>query len=318
MKPDFVSAGSLFPSIETDEAEKERFAEKIRHDLSAEKKADGIIGKLLRTQNTFMNSLGSINDYLEDVGICNRCSKSLDKCQKIGREGYVKIPFYDEYRDEIRISLCPCRLLNDNNRILDAICPCFFPKKLIYSNSVSLIKQYKDCPEKMPYVGKALAEIIRKKKEFSDKSKASFITLNAGIERDIKTKILCYAAYLFGRTGKKVAFIDMEVFENWMMSYDDDFRKETECDFRKACLVPVLIISDFDSYLTKRLMESELNRLIFLLRSRLNVGTVTYISMSANVSLTSCLHRAMNGSKECSEIIDSVERITIPVIERNV
>jgi len=314
MKPDFVSAGSLFPSIEMDESEKEIFAKKIRHDLSANAKADSVIGKLLKTESTFMNSLGAISDFLEDSKACLRCLESVDMCPKPAK-GYIKIPFYDEYRDEVRTMPNTCHYLAERNRIMSNIDPCSVSRETVYSKAVSLISKYRIYHGSMPYEGKALAEIIGKGKGFSDGSDASAIDFRcAGSSCDL----LCCAAYLFARTGNKVAAIDMETLIAKMASCDDATRLHAVFDFRKACDSPVLVILDFGAYLAKRHDTKDAERLMFLLKRRLRNGRATYLSSGEGSSISSGLRKALSKCKDSSEIIDSIERITIPITGENI
>jgi|WetSurMetagenome_2_1015567.scaffolds.fasta_scaffold194681_2 hypothetical protein len=316
MSDDYVLAGKslsqLFPTVEVDAKDKVALAKQINDRLLSDLKAKIVIDKLLKTDNTFLNSLGTITDYLADLSCCRNCPKSLSRCPKDGK-GYLRIPYYDSDRDEILLSPRPCSYREETTRILDAIDPCSYPPNRIYKKASDRIALCKANSDVLTGTQAALAGILNDLRVVLPSSEASGASFFAPNDKGLPFSLLCAAAYFAGSAGRKVAFLDTKDFFFRLRSLDSLTKHNAVADFHKACSLPVLVLSKFDLY-PYGTTEFHAMYLIPLLRARMEAGKLTYFSLTQSDKLVSVLRRILRQNDGQSEIVDWIEKNIAPVV----
>lgn len=315
MSADYASSvkklNQFFPAIEINEKDMAIFAKKVSGRLYADPNAKLVIDKLLKTDKTFMNSLGYISDYLRDVSYCRQCQKSLSRCPKNGK-GWQRTPYYDPFFDEIRLSPRPCSYREENTRILDAIYPCSYPSNLIYKEACHRIDICKANSGILAETKEALVGIISDLRIAKPSAEGCGSCFFASNDKAIPFSLLCVAAYFAGRAARKVAFLETKDFFFRLRSSDSLTKHNAVSDFHKACDLPVLILSEFDLYPYGN-AEFQSTYLAPLLLSRREAGKLTYFSLSKSDTLVSVIRRILRQNDGKQEILDWAENSILSV-----
>lgn len=295
---------------------KERLIADIESALKLDIKSKKKIKDLLKTKDTFDNSLGNIYNFISDVQICASCPHQLKKCPK-KQKGFYYNPEYDKSRDLIVLTNQPCQLKAKKDEILQNIYPSDCGSENIYIDGTSLYERlvgiegftdtYKDLTS-------CISNVFNDVESF-DKTKImkgrAFFSLNSS---SLSYSLLELTAYLYAQASYKCSFVDLPKLFMSVDSKNYDTREFYQANYNYILNVPVLIGANFDN-LPHYGSEFNTKYIFHFLKKRLEKGKITYFSLTTSQSLFSYVSYLFSHCDVKAEAVDTigklVERLTI-------
>lgn len=287
------------------------FALKVKELYSLDIRAKCVLSRMLKTDNTFSNSLGDIYEYMMDSKVCQKCPGKLSKCPK-NVKGYIQNPFYDKYSDEIRLSLLPCEKKAKEEEVLSRISPSYIDTRILKDEASTLLK-WMDNPvndKQLKDTKSYLSSIVRIVKNF-DKEKFQqgylFYSINS---YDLSRKILLATGYLFASKGYQVSHIDLPSLFERLKYVSSDPKDDDFLDFKKACKTDCLLLEGVDrlSYLSD---EIKTKYLVKMIEERNKVGKITFFAFEKDISLASALKSMLYHQEKYGQLLEILESLAL-------
>lgn len=290
---------------EIDQKGKDNLIEYINNELNSNLKLKIEVQNLLKTENTFDNSLGNLYDYLKDKKICSSCNKKINSCNK-KQHGYYKKLVYDKRRDEIVTSVEACDVLIKLQKKLHNIYPCYRNYMEIYNTLNELLKV---AIQNNNVVMKDTASCIFKVKGMIDKKDITTgFSLFSPSSNKLSEDLLSSLIYLFANADIKSSYLLTKEFFDDVLSFDGSISNQVYNLIPYLQKVPVLAFADFTnipSYQGEKIIDV----LYQILEGRKENNLPVFCSLSSSYKPSAIINykfKTVSKSKKVSLLLDDM------------
>ncbi len=260
--------------------------ENIRKMMREDVRSLNEIRNLLRTPETFSNSLGTIYQYLCDQKTCQMCPGRLSSCMKKSK-GYQQVLYYDKDRDEIKTMQKECPYLRNILSILDRISSLDIPTFEMYQSFTTLSQLINDPNSRKAYMDTAsvlFKETISLIHDAEKKKEAKGIGYRFINSESIQMPLLKAICFMWAKSGYDVAFVDLKDVFYGLQSNDSSFVLPARRNHEKICSCKVLFLFNL-SNLNYLKPDVAVKYLYPILKSRSEKGKVTYFALDSGMKL---------------------------------
>lgn len=266
------------------------------------------IKKLLKTPNTFDNSLGELYEYLTDKKICITCPNSFFNCPK-EYHGLTKSLYYDKERDEIRTKLDKCPKKREIETILDNIKICDCNKEDTYYNFTTIFEKLKNDSEGLLKDTKSFffKNIFDEVKTLKNNTYHKGYCICTPNKPTYSNDILKAIAFMFAKVGYTVGFMDAYDLYQGISDFNKNCSQFSIRQFNTFVSLDVLCIKDIDSIKYKSEKVCEFYRSLLNCRNKRNL--ITFATRCGEYPLKSFIKYKFQGDIETNEIQEKVDNI---------
>ena len=298
--------------IEIPEQDVQRLSNEVESRLSRDLRSSARIHALMKTENTFRNSLGDLYEYLQDLDECQQCGGTLSTCAK-RRTGYRLVPTYDEDRDQVRLLSQPCPLQLELEESLSHIDPWMMAGGEIYRHALALQDLVHDEPDRRDVV-QAFRHVLKVFDDFRHGLPIRGFLFTSLKPTSYPLDLLAFSCYLFARQKISCSFVSLSFLAD-VTSANYDTRRLALLDHQAICRVPALFLMDVD-VLPNTFRPEVATALEQLIDSRRAEGKVTFAT-STQRKPSSALRLALRGRDGASSRADALEEMMTPIVLRD-
>ncbi len=303
--------GKNYPTkISLDEKDSDMLTDEVNRLVKEDLKAMLEIRKLLKTDETYSNSIGNLYFYLMDKKVCDTCCGKLSSCEK-KNIGYQYRLTYDSERDEIKPVWMECSLMKNALSILGRIHPTTIPVFDSFICFNQFLSAYSDVNNRKKMIDVSnliFSDTVKKIHDFDKNAHQTGYAIYALNSETLAKRVMKAICFMFAKSGFHVGYMNLnQMFEN-LQSRDYSLKEDAIPQFNQVCSVPVLFVEDIldlpfmnNAFLTEYFLP--------LLKARSEVGKLTYCNLSSNVSLENSISnrfRQTDHYKEAKELVKSI------------
>lgn len=270
------------------------------------------VKRLIKTPDTFSNSIGNLYFYLKDREECQNCHGKLSLCKKKNM-GYQYKLSYDKSTDSIIYDWKECSYLSSIMSIINRIYPCYIPYFETY-NAFSKIVSDQSEKKPMADVSKLIfKDTVNEIHAFNNEKCCKGYVLHSINSKNISKNVLRAICFMFTKSNIATSYIQTRMFFEDLMDFNYSTKETAENYLKYIQEVPVLFLEGFDDfpYLTDAALKDYLYP---LLKSRSTGHKITYFTITSSQSLSFVILRKFKNMDcyfEIQDLVDEYKTINI-------
>lgn len=286
--------------VKLDDKSRDDLLNEIQSILKSDIKANLYIKSLLKTENTFSNSLGAIYHYLKDDAVCkNECSGKLLSCPKYQR-GYLSKLEYSKFNDRLITRCEPCSILEDMNVILKRIEYLDIETETLLKNASSVLSKAKSGKKTYNRFIKRVSVMID---DIINKRPTTGIALTSLFQDSDVEELLSFATYSIAKKGLKVSLIGSKELFTSLTSFDEAICYQARRDIKNMDECDVIILRGIDT-IPPFISDKVLDEYFFkMLKRRIDKGSII-ISFDKSLDIEKCFTKITSRKAELKRYHD--------------